>query len=215
MYSEVLAIHWFSKLLPINNLLPRSVLQSFIGKMVFSEGIIYREAQNRHYKAILKYIENQFKSLSDSEKKDVDITMMGHSLGGIVSHIVATKLKMANQYGLVRSIGISNAGLVLSPQKFGIDPEVLRRVATTIAPDLDPIPLLDVQSGTVHHIACKSGYSRQQCHSVGQTLFELYDTCSMGNEVSSKFRDVITAARKQKMLPIGMMLGDEGIHTDL
>ena len=190
MYSEVAALRAFSKLIPIMDLWPRSMIKSFIHKMSITEGVFFKDAQNRHHQQIMEYVESETAGIAFHQNHN--LLIVGHSLGGIVSHIVAAKLKAMdrNQNGDIQSIGISNPGLVLSSNKFGIEPGILSRTATTIVPDTDPIAAMDIQTGSVHHIACKSASSRKQCHSVKQTLFEIYDSCSgIRRRANKQFRD--------------------------
>ena len=174
LYSEVLALRSFSKIFPITELWPQTLIQGFIKKMSVTEGIIFNFAQNRHHHCVGKYIQRNI--IHNINGTGFELTIAGHSLGGAISHIVGAQLKEKNPKLNIRTIGISNPGLVWSSAKFGVNVSILSRISTTIVPDSDPITKFDKHTGTVHHIQCKQN-SQRECHSVQQTLFELYDAC--------------------------------------
>eukprot|EP01083_Nonionella_stella_P143131 444150_1 len=175
LYSENIALAGFSKLFPIKDLWPDELIRSFIKALSVTEGIIFADAENHHHNGVLEYIrENVFNASVPIE--NYTLIVAGHSLGGAVSHIVAARLKEEHTTLPIRSIGISNPGVFYSSDKFGIDANIVSRIATTIMPDLDPVPRMDLQTGQIHHVQCKAAIQRK-CHSVKQTMFEVYDAC--------------------------------------
>lgn len=172
--SEILAITGFSKLVPITTLMPEKMIQHFVKLLSITEGILYSDARNHHDLGVMEYINknvrlSKYKRRHSTNKR---LRIIGHSLGGGVAHIVAAKLVHQSHVN-VRSLGVSNFGIVWSVLKFGVNQGIYSKIATTIIPDHDPIPLFDMHNGQIQHIRCKNPY-QQGCHKVEQTFCELF-----------------------------------------
>ena len=180
LYSEILALQGFSKLIPITSLWPESLLQEFIKFMSTTEGIVFPNIEKRHSKEIMEYVESSgnVKIPRQEDKESKPLIISGHSLGGATAHIVAAKLKKKNKLFKMKSFGISNPGLVWSSKKFEIEPHLLSEIAVSVQPRSDPIPLFDEHVGTIHKIDCQSPY-QEGCHYVEQSFCEIYTSCTV------------------------------------
>ena len=191
LYSEVAAITGFSKLFPITELWSTSLIQYLIQLMSITEGIIFDHALDRHFVQIKSYIEEKMerRSINIDEYKrdnvkddDKPFIICGHSLGGINAHVIGSQLLQQNHESLfIKTVGISNPGLVWNSRKLRIDPKLLSQHAVTILPDHDMIASFDEHTGTIHNIGCQSSYS-QECHWVETSLKEMILSCTSQNE---------------------------------
>lgn len=102
--------------------------------------------------------------------KDDRLVLTGHSLGGVVSQIVAARKR-------VPALAFSSPGIGLMYKKFGVSPDSIDAYTSNVVASNDIIPLIDRLSGTVHHIQCE--HTRAQiCHSIELHTIRMWSMCS-------------------------------------
>lgn len=179
MYSETLAISAFSGVFPINNVWPEDMLQSFIKvSNSIKNKVLWKQSKNYHEEVsdFINKTAHELKRYKARSGNKEHLVVIGHSLGGVLSHVAAARLK--DRHGInVKSYGISSPGLVWNAKKFNVDTSVLNQITTTIVPGLDPVPRVDVQLGNIQSIDCFSRTS-ESCHSIITTFCEVESTCS-------------------------------------
>merc|ERR1712129_126 len=104
------------------------------------------------------------------------ILITGHSLGGCVAEIVASRLH-ADGYKNVLGFGLSPPGTLWNSRKFGYDFTDLDAATMTVMPRRDRVPKVDVQGGEVQFIECDA-YKPWSCHSAIRSLCEVYHSCA-------------------------------------
>lgn len=157
MYNGIVILEFFSNFSPILEILPEE-LQKSIGKHMSIPMIQDKEpwywAQQRLSKIV-------------NEGKKVIVT--GHSLGGSISTIIASRAR-------VPAVAFSPAGAELSSLRFGIDLPLIRRSLTAIVPHNDPVTKIDRVYGSLQYIDCDETDS-SRCHSTTLTMCALHESC--------------------------------------
>jgi len=183
--SEVAAITGFSKLFPITEIWPNDLIQTLVFHMSITEGIILPHASDRYYKQVKAYIAERLQNKtfnaryqrSKGGRMQSPLLIIGHSLGGLTAHVVAAQLLQDSEINLnVKSVGISNPGLIWNAKKLQIEPYLLSQIAVTVIPTLDPIPNFDKHTGSVLNIDCQSSY-QEECHWQSTTFCEMFTAC--------------------------------------
>ena len=95
------------------------------------------------------------------------MVMTGHSLGGGLAKIHGAKYNIS-------AVTFSSPGIFYTGRKYGITPE-MHRYTTTIQPDMDVVPTIDRQAGTIYRLRCALGLIT--CHTLLNTVCALYRTC--------------------------------------
>lgn len=191
MYSEVLALDAFSYLIPISTLWPRIMLQTFINTVYQIKNVILWKPANNYVDISYDYFRqtadqfNWTSKYNHTNVHDPSVIVIGHSLGGALAHIVASKV-YAEQSINVRSFGIGNPGLLWSAKKFGITAHAIDSISTTVARNHDPCPQIDKQGGLVQSIECHQSLS-EHCHSSDKTMCELFRSCYTRDAANSIF----------------------------
>eukprot|EP00658_Telonema_sp_P-2_P085580 TRINITY_DN9789_c0_g1_i2.p1 TRINITY_DN9789_c0_g1~~TRINITY_DN9789_c0_g1_i2.p1 ORF type:complete len:360 (-),score=40.82 TRINITY_DN9789_c0_g1_i2:227-1306(-) len=133
--------------------------------------------EREYYLQVLAYVERlqqQHQRTKDSSSKKKGrggkLLLTGHSLGGSIAHVVASRSG-------TRSIGFNNPGVVLAHKKFGIpDVSAIHRLTTSILATHDLVPLIGWQGGAMHHVEC-GAQMRELCHAMEFMVASLWRSC--------------------------------------
>nr|CAG4710136.1 unnamed protein product [Naegleria fowleri] len=101
-------------------------------------------------------------------KKDRNIILCGHSLGGGLAKIVGSR-------NAVQAVTFSGPGVMLSRMKFDITQDNIDSYSVSVKPAVDLVAQIDIDGGLVQHIECP--YSFVTCHSIVRTTRELIKSC--------------------------------------
>lgn len=101
-----------------------------------------------------------------------DLYIVGHSLGGWVTNIVAAK-------ATIRSVAFSPVGTALQRKRYDFSLSTANEVITSIIPAVDIVPKVDKQLGNIQHIISveKCGPKNALCHSMSLTMKSLALNC--------------------------------------
>ncbi|KAI9221497.1 hypothetical protein BC828DRAFT_397412 [Blastocladiella britannica] len=129
----------------------------FLADYVAHSSLLYYQEVDRHVRDLVQ-----------NGNRSVIIT--GHSLGGGVAQIVGARQG-------VPALALSSPGLGLSYRMYDIPSLAnLTRWGVNIVPFLDPVPMADVQVGTVLSIPCNAAVPTN-CHKWRNTLRTLMTLC--------------------------------------
>ncbi|KAJ3081893.1 hypothetical protein HK102_002069, partial [Quaeritorhiza haematococci] len=129
------------------------------------------QMENRPNRAYyLKVEEEVVKPLLFTGSDNDTVIMTGHSLGGAVAGIVATRMG-------VPVIGFSAPGLAYSSLTYDVGLNSLMKTMINIVPWHDPVPRFDYQMGFIQDIPC-DGADPAKCHSLEHTMETLRRECA-------------------------------------
>jgi len=154
-----------------------STLQGWIGGKV---------VMNNYLNEVSDYVNNILPPwqtyINDTTGNTDVVKMIGHSLGGGLANLVASK-----EYGQymekgvpprTTSFGVSPVGTAYSSKKFGFGWEAVTATETSVWAARDIVPLVDRHMGLYEVIPCTQ-QSFLQCHSVLTTLCQLWRQCPL------------------------------------
>lgn len=184
MYLESFVYHIVSHLVPGLRMLPGQIVRDLIrlssdawpqdGIACIDRGCerdAAVRAERRYYDIVLRFLNDDADEFATKYPHD-RLLQIGHSLGGSIGAIVASRFPLA-----YRSYGFSSPGVELSMYKFGISsPEAVRRKATTVAVDNDVVPLIGGQIGTSVPLACFDSV-KERCHSMESIVNSMWQIC--------------------------------------
>ncbi|KNE57373.1 hypothetical protein AMAG_03094 [Allomyces macrogynus ATCC 38327] len=136
-----------------------ATLVSFLSKYVAFSNFLY-------YKGVENYVTQTIKPTESNRT----VFLTGHSLGGGLSLIVGSRLK-------IPAVGVSSPGLGMSYKNYDTSIEAITRWGMNIVPFSDPVPMADEQIAGTLHIPC---YQRvpSDCHKWRNTLRTLINSCA-------------------------------------
>ena len=181
LYSEVSTIQVVSYVIPLTTILPTSFIRDFVWYASFAEGMIDPKAREAYDKPVYHFIS---RNLTNILRKEDDIEtnlnngtvlILGHSLGGGIAEIVASKLA-DDGYINVKSFGLSSPGTLYSSEKFGFSIEALDKTSISVLPRRDPVSSVDVHGGLQETIECDAS-SMIYCHSSVRSYCEMFYNC--------------------------------------
>lgn len=111
--------------------------------------------------------------LTDPYYEGYELLFTGHSLGGGVAQIVASRLKGV-------AVVFSSPGVVLSRRKFDISLEDIDAYNVNVWAVGDLVPLIDQQSIKAQTIRCSPERLSYHCHSILHTIDEIEGSCGDG-----------------------------------
>eukprot|EP01084_Bolivina_argentea_P125763 222766_1 len=179
LWTEPAFVQLSSYVVPINNIFDDGFLRDFVYYASRFQGLIFPELRERYDEPVYDFIVENITKYNKNYNKENEgnlILLVGHSLGAGISEIVASRLH-ADGYGEnVVGFGLSPPGTLWSSRKFGYDFLDLDVSAYTVQPRRDPVPMVDVQGGSVQYIDCDA-YKPWSCHSSIRSLCEVYHSC--------------------------------------
>ena len=113
--------------------------------------------------------------LTDPYYQGYELLFTGHSLGGGVAQIVASRLKCV-------AVVFSAPGVVLSRRKFKISLDDIDAFNVNVWAVGDLVPLIDQQSIKAQTIRCSPERMSYHCHSILHTIDEIEGSCGDGGE---------------------------------
>jgi hypothetical protein len=161
LFAEIAMLQFFSVFMPSVFILPRTFVSSLVLFSSYIDPLLL--VQDRHYHHELVHLVSDLIRDVDREK----VVMTGHSLGGAICQIIGTQLN-------IPALTFSAPGNLYSALKFDMSPQLANHLAVNVAPDGDPVPLIDFQAGLVQKINCPSFL---MCHLMLNTLRELILSC--------------------------------------
>jgi hypothetical protein len=102
-------------------------------------------------------------------KKQRNVVLVGHSLGGGLAKIVGTRHDLP-------SISFSAPGVVWSRDKLGLSLANINRVDVNVKPTADLVARVDKEGGLIQNIDCNKTFI--ECHSLIRTQQELIRSCT-------------------------------------
>jgi len=166
LYATVQVLQAFQQLIPVLSILPRPVIQWLLWKTHLSTS---RRAEEK----IWTELELEVAALRRRYPED-HFVLTGHSLGGGIAQIVASRLN-------IPALVWSAPGAAYSAKRFGIDVQSTKRNVVIVMPDHDVVPRVDLQAGMLQLIECRTitgaDASAPQCHSLLKTACEVWRAC--------------------------------------
>jgi pimeloyl-ACP methyl ester carboxylesterase len=160
-WTAITSFHQLRLFMPVLSQLP----PKYIGRLIrafFVYGL--GGAPDTIYKPIIEYT-RKLRTLS-SEK----ILVVGHSLGGGIASVVASRVDG------VQGFGLSPSGVFYNSLAFGFDPVYTYESFTAIIPDNDPVPIEgDKVIGMIQQIPCTANAA--VCHNLNQSLVTVVKGC--------------------------------------
>lgn len=177
LYTEVATLQMFSWIIPLTTILPISFIRDFIFYSSVPEGIIDPALRDRYDTPIYHWIKSNInQSLIESGvDKNVSVLIVGHSLGGGIAEILASKFTDEG-YVNVYSFGLSSPGTVFSSRKFGFSVQALDKSSTSLLPRRDPVSAMDMHGGVQQLIECNAK-DMLGCHSSVRSFCEIQWHC--------------------------------------
>jgi len=164
LYGAVKILQLFNNFLPILTLIPLGEIQYLLQ---ITDMMASTESRPWHS------LENQVK-LYKKKYSNHTVFLTGHSLGGGIAQIVASRTQ-------IPAVVFSAPGVVYSASKFGMHMQECRRKVWVVMPDQDVVPRVDLQAGTVQQILCRDPNGEAEyawlCHSIQRTACEIFRMC--------------------------------------
>ena len=183
LFVEVSIFEGLEWVFPFLNALPTSFIRRIIYYASLPEGLINRDARARFddpvYDQAEKYLSSKKDTLSDGIKETMFV--VGHSLGGGVSQIVAARLHSEGYTQDIRSVGMCSPGTLLSSAKFDFGISDLDITSNSILPRRDIVSLIDDHGGSVQEVECDAE-SALTCHLVETVICEIYSNCPLSSQ---------------------------------
>jgi len=166
LYATVQTLQWLSHVVPTLAIVPLHVTQEILD--VMSKLILSGHESD----ALFAPLERKIQKVMQDGAKHVVIT--GHSLGGGLAQILASRLE-------VPAVVFSAPGVIFSAARLNVSLETAERDIVVVMPDGDVVPRVDLQAGQVQRIACRDldgkPSSPASCHSLQRTTCELWRVC--------------------------------------
>ena len=105
------------------------------------------------------------------QKDSLPIVLTGHSLGGGVANIVASKL------GVI-SFAVSPPGIYLGTNIYGLNKNDINILSRSVVPERDPISSLGVNGGEIISIPCYES-SSFNCHTLKHSECTISSLCHL------------------------------------
>ena len=211
MFFEVALYHVMSSIVPGAAILPTSLIADFIRAAAMAEQITHasswRELLRRsgvkhssglqepncfysHYRRdyhvdVYNHILQRSEELAaedDHKPNATRLILVGHSLGGSIGHVVASKLD-------VPSVAFSSPGIVLSRKKFDVPLRQIHKNTMTVVSSHDIVPTIGGQGGEIHHVECMAT-RRELCHAIEFMIGSIWHSCASVRNKFPGIRDV-------------------------
>jgi len=187
LWSEISSFQIINIIIPLLSVWPVTFTCDLVDMLSNIQGWIGSKFELQSYfRDVYRYVENILHPWEDYVNKKLtindEVIMVGHSLGGGLANLVASR-----EYGQyvgrnvpprVTSFGVSPVGTVYSSKKFGFPWYAVGDTETSIWSERDIIPLVDRHMGLQQVIPCLQN-SFVQCHAILTTLCELWRQCSL------------------------------------
>jgi len=167
LFASVQVMQWLNNALPTLSVVPLHVTQTLLA------GIDAPLSPNED-NLQLEQLDDLHQRIQNAIQSDEYVVITGHSLGGGIAQVLASRLE-------VPAVVFSAPGIVYSAARFDISLETAERDIVVVMPDGDLVPRVDRQAGQVQRIACRTKDGSQgspaSCHSLQRTTCELLRVC--------------------------------------
>jgi len=187
LWSEISSFQMINLIIPLLRVWPITFTCDLVDMLSNIQGWIGSKFElESYFHDVFNYVEDFLPPWQDYVNNSLPINekvmMIGHSLGGGLANLVASK-----EYGQyadlkvpprVKSFGVSPVGTVYSSKKFGFPWYLVGDTETSVWSERDIIPLVDRHMGLQQVIPCVQN-NFVQCHAILNTLCELWRQCSL------------------------------------
>jgi len=187
LWSEISSFQIINLIIPLLVFWPINLTCNLVHILSTLQGWIGgRVEMNNYLDEVSNYVDNILPAwqtyVNDTAGNTDVVKMIGHSLGGGLANLVASK-----EYGQymekgvpprTTSFGVSPVGTTYSSKKFGFTWEAVTATETSVWAARDIVPMVDRHMGLYEVIPCTQA-SFLQCHSVLTTLCQLWRQCSL------------------------------------
>ena len=174
LFIEVTGFQLLSWVFPFLNALPTGFIRTIVSYASFAEGMINADARHAFGDVVEDYARRY---LSEIDYR-TSLYVVGHSLGGAVSQIVAAKLYESGDESdsYFASLGLNSPGTLYSSAKFGFEPSSLQLTSSSILSERDLVSAVDEHSGMIQEVACHAG-DVFSCHLTQTPFCEMFSNC--------------------------------------
>ncbi len=166
----------------MTTILPKPFLRQIILSLSWFDGIVYEDVRETYDGPLFDYA---FEYLSTANHTMDNFILVGHSLGGALSEIVAAQLYGLQKQGtlplsnstVIKSFGFSSPGLDLSSRRFIVNIDDLYETATITETEYDLAAHVDSQVGMVQDVDCIFEDLAGGCHFIQNVICTLRDHC--------------------------------------
>jgi len=165
LWGSIVILQMFSRWVPIFGMVHEQVIGRINNVLthflMFNQPPLWDVVEQAAIRAMLRSKEDGFMTV-----------VTGHSLGGGLTQIIATRQQLPG-------VAFSPVGVKYSLHRFGMWPHVLSlfQSVTAVVPEKDIVPDMDAQLGFVQRIVCRNGANFAQCHNMFRTECELFAVC--------------------------------------
>lgn len=174
LYATVQVLQVFEMVVPVLSMLPEDQVQWLIQRTNFDS-----RDESQVWEEIQSYV-NQ----SQHDHPDDFFIFTGHSLGGGIAQIVASRMSLP-------AVVWSAPGMVYSAKRFGADIQNAMRNIWVVMPQNDVVPQVDLQAGSIQKIECRAWDGSQGaaivCHSLKKSCCEVWRVC--GDTLDRNFNE--------------------------
>jgi len=187
LWSEISSFQIINLIIPLLVFWPINLTCNLVYILSMLQGWIGGKVAMKNYlDEVSDYVNNilpPWRTYINNTKGNTDVVkMIGHSLGGGLANLVASKeYGQYMDYGVpprTTSFGVSPVGTAYSSKKFGFTWEAVTATETSVWAARDIVPLVDHHMGLYEVIPCTQE-SFLQCHSVLTTLCQLWRQCTL------------------------------------
>ncbi|KEG12777.1 hypothetical protein DQ04_01431060 [Trypanosoma grayi] len=161
LFSETFFFKMLANILPLSSLIPERVIVDYVAASSAISASLLGGPPKDYYHL---HVEDYLRSVNSKH-----IVLTGHSLGGVVAHIVAARAHLPG-------VAFSSPGINLMRKKLGIDPDAIDGFTTNVIVSNDFTVDLDTPGGTVHHIQCEHK-TAEVCHSIELHAIRMWTVC--------------------------------------
>ncbi|CUG85468.1 transmembrane protein, putative [Bodo saltans] len=169
VFGETAIFQLFAAVVPLGGFLSDRVKSDFfafsskISAALFGEDVdIPHSGSSYFHLQVESYVEQ---NIPPGER----LVLTGHSLGGVISQIVAARKR-------IPALAFSSPGIGLMYKKYGVEAHSIDAYTSNVVASSDVIPMIDRLSGTVHHMQCE--HTRAQiCHSIELHTIRMWSMC--------------------------------------
>eukprot|EP01083_Nonionella_stella_P048701 130036_1 len=170
LFVEIALFEGLQWLVPFLNALPTSFVTALIYYASMFEQLINADVRDQFDEPIYDYLSTYLDNATTS------MNILGHSLGGGISSIVAAKLYEDGYDSYITSFGVCSPGALYSSAKFGFGIDALDKTSHALLPRRDLVSMLDVHGGMVQYTKCEEE-SMLHCHVMPSVICEVYNNC--------------------------------------
>jgi len=187
LWSEISSFQIINLIIPLLIFWPIDLTCNLVKTLSMLQGWIGgRVAMNDYFDEVFDYVSSILPSwqtyVLDTSANTDEVKVLGHSLGGGLANLVASKeYGQYMNYGVpprTTSFGVSPVGTAYSSKKFGFNWKAVTATETSVWAERDIVPQVDRHQGLYEIIPCTQE-SFLRCHSVKTTLCQLWRQCAL------------------------------------